>query len=257
MDKEAPILICNEVDGYLQKKAELIGKNVEDFELKLGGDSGKGSLKLTITMTDPTPEPPSKKARVTHKDGVQALKSHSGKYVSILASLPNRDPKIGETYDNLKLIFDLCKIRESQYWSKFTFTGDLKIIMCALGLMACGSKYGCPHGECTRDPNGNWKCGNLRTFQSIINNCKNWNDSGLPRSEARQFKNCVHEPLIMFGNPNELVLQRVCPPGLHLYLGANHILKVGLFYSLFYNVFYNLFYSLFYNLFYNLFNSLF
>ena len=225
MDREVPVLFCHEVDGFIDKAASIIGKSAEDLDLKLGGDSGKGSLKTTLTMTDPSPPPPSKKARVTHKDGVQALASMRGQHCFILASLPNRDPKIGETYDNMKLIFDLVKIRESKYWSKFTFTGDLKIIMCCLGLMACGSKYGCPHGECSKDTNGNWICGDLRTFQSIIDNSQAWKASGLPRTEAKQFKNCVHDPLIMFGDPNGLVIQKVCPPGLHLYLGVNHILK--------------------------------
>ena len=225
MDREVPLLYCDEVDDMIEKAASIIGKSPDELELKLGGDSGKGSLKTTLSMTDPSPQPPSKKSRVTHKDGVQALNPSRGQHCFVLASLPNRDPKIGETYDNMKIIFDLMKIRESKYWSKFTFTGDLKIINCCLGLMACGSRFGCPHGECYKDDNGNWICGDLRTFQSILDNCREWEASGLPRSEAKQHKNCVHEPLIMFGDPDELVLRKVCPPGLHLYLGFNHILK--------------------------------
>ena len=225
MDREVSVLFCHDVDGFIEKAASIIGKSADDLDLKLGGDSGKGSLKTTLTMTDPSPLPPSKKSRVTHKDGVQALSPMLGKHCFILSSLPNRDPKIGETYDNMKLIFDLMKISDSKYRSKFKFTGDLKIIMCCLGLMACGSKYGCPHGECSKDENGNWVCGDLRTFQSILDNCRKWEASGLPRTKAQNFKNCVHEPLITFGDPNDLVLRKVCPPGLHLYLGANHILK--------------------------------
>ena len=227
MDKEVYGLFCEDLDGFIDKEAEIMEKDADDLDLKLGGDSGKGSLKVTLTMTDPSSQPPSKKSRVTHKDGVDALRPITDKHVFILASLPNRDPKIGETYENMRIIFTKIKLNESKYWSKFKFTGDLKIIMCCLGLMACGSKYGCPHGECHRDTNGNWVCGNLRTFQSITDNSLEWKKSGLPRTEARQFKNCVHEPLIAFGDPNDFVIQKVCPPGLHLYLGMNHILKVN------------------------------
>ena len=72
MDKEVPLFFCHDPDGFIETECEILGYSPHELTKKLGIDSGKGSLKLTLSMRDQTEETPRKKSRVTHKDTVQA-----------------------------------------------------------------------------------------------------------------------------------------------------------------------------------------
>ena len=156
---------------------------------------------------------------------VQDIGAKHQQHVFILANLPNEKPKIGESYQNFELIFALCNLSKSKYWGEMLFTSDFKAIMIALGLCTCAAVYSCPHSECFKDDNGDWVCGDRRTFARILTSFLRWQHSGGKKATRKNFKNCQHPPLVPYGDPTEAVLSRIPPPGLHLFLGLNHILK--------------------------------
>ena len=95
-----------------------------------------------------------------------------------MANYPDKKPKIGETYENFELVFALCNLPKSKYWKELLFTADLKAIMIALGLCTCKGVYGCPHGECYKDKDGNWVCGRKRKFSEMLILVLRWLFSG-------------------------------------------------------------------------------
>ena len=142
-----------------------------------------------------------------------------------MANYPDKKPKIGETYENFELVFAMCNLPKSKYWKELLFTADLKAIMIALGLCTCKGVYGCPHGECYKDKDGNWVCGRKRKFSEMLILVLRWLFSGGKKSTRKRYKNCQHPALVPYSDPTETVLSRIPPPGLHLFLSLNHILK--------------------------------
>ena len=98
-------------------------------------------------------------------------------------------------------------------------------MMIALGLCTCKGVYGCPHSECYKDKNGNWVCGPRRTFSGMLILVLRFLYSGGKKNDRKEYKNCQHPPLVPYADPTECVISRCPPPGLHLFLSLNHILK--------------------------------
>ena len=70
--KKFQFFFCHDPDGFIEKECEILGRSPDDFDKKLGIDSGKGSNKLTLTLREKEQyQIPRKKSRVTHKDSVQ------------------------------------------------------------------------------------------------------------------------------------------------------------------------------------------
>ena len=85
--------------------------------------------------------------------------------------------------------------------------------------------YGCPHSECYKDKNGNWVCGQKRTFSGMLMLVLRFLYSGGKKNQRKKYKNCQRPPLVPYCDPTECVISRCSPPGLHLFLSRNHILK--------------------------------
>ena len=49
---------CHNVRGFLEMVASRRGKVLDECHLKIGGDTGKGFLKVTASIFTPTTEPP-------------------------------------------------------------------------------------------------------------------------------------------------------------------------------------------------------
>ena len=124
---DEPNNLLNFVDGERQK-AKDDSKEIPMVR-KAGIDSGKGFLKLMTTSMniDINDEPPVKKSKVRKADGVVGSdrKQCSGEKIIPLAVVPD----VPETYHNLKIIVQLCRLSELN----LVFTGDLKVYNIMLG----------------------------------------------------------------------------------------------------------------------------
>ena len=140
-----------------------------------------------------------------------------GKGILILAICPD----VPESYFNVKTIFDHIKLL---LLKDFNLTGDLKIINIECGIGTHSSMFPCPFCLTFKDKNGFWVQAELRTWKSIIENYENWVSSGSNPDDLKHYKNCSNPPMIGPGT-DEPVLWTISPPALHIYLGANHILK--------------------------------
>ena len=162
-------------------------------------------------------------SRVTREDGIGSgndYKSTGRKKIFLLALAE----KVPENYENCQQI--IKKVGVNNLVDKYSFSGDLKILNILGGLMSCSSK--CPCFFCqARYDKGVWeKDAPLRTARNIMENHDDWLASGGERKNAKNYKNCVKNPIIGV-NPENLDTPMMFispPPSLHLKLSVNHIL---------------------------------
>lgn len=98
----------------------------------------------------------------------------------------------------------------------FQFCPDLKLINIAVGIGTHASTH--PSPFCDWIKNSRQKC-NLRTFESIIKNCKAWKKAGAKSSDAKKFQNCIRFPLKIFPKTG-LVILYIPLPQLHIKMGV-------------------------------------
>lgn len=220
---ESPLVYCCDLVGFVETVAYLRGYNFTDMAHKIGMDSGKGHLRMVLTMYDEEDIlPNNNKERVTRAEGIGAGTSYrltGRKKIMILASAP----KVPENYNNCAIFINKVNISSLVY----TFTGDLKLYNIIGGLMASSSKCPCIYCEGSRE-NGKWEEGApLRTFRNIQQNVDDWLNSGGNKKKAKLFTNCVEKPLLASEDDDldTTMLLKTTPPALHLKLSINHFLK--------------------------------
>ena len=142
-DFESPLVFCSDVCGFVETLAYLRGYNFTDMVEKVGMDSGKGHLRLVLTLYDEEDLLDfSTGSRVTRQEGIGSschYKLTGRKKIMILASVP----KVPESYVNCSIIMNKVNINSLAY----KFTGDLKIMNILAGLMSASSKCPCVYCE--------------------------------------------------------------------------------------------------------------
>jgi hypothetical protein len=107
--------------------------------VKIGGDTGKGFLKVTASIFTSTTEPPvSRKRRRTREEGISGGKKflENGQRMILLLCVVKDVP---ESMENLELLFTYVNLAGL----KFTITGNFKILMPWFGLLGCSSVHPC------------------------------------------------------------------------------------------------------------------
>ena len=92
--------------------------------------------------------------------------------------------------------------------------------------MSCSSKHPCFYCESSR-VEGVWETDvQQRTVGNILLHMQEWQtQTGGDKGKAKQFMNCVEEPLIYPDDADAKLLLVCPPPALHLKLALNHILS--------------------------------
>ena len=234
------MVFCNNVVGFIELVAFLRNSNFQDLAEKVGIDSGvnlvlaviviliclisgKGHLKMTLTLYDPENLlPATDTSRISRKDGIGSGSSYrmTGVRKILLLAIT---PKVNESYHNVRVLLEKVKINELLY----KFTGDLKLYNIVAGIMSASSLCPCVYCEAKRE-GGQWEVGaRMRTFGNIMENFQDWSRAGSKSAKAKEFKNCTGKPLLFNEDDdvNQLVLDRMPPPALHLKLVVNHFVK--------------------------------
>lgn len=176
-------VICVDLMLYIQ---HIINKrDVLDFHLNFGVDGGRGSLKFTISI-------------------------QSKQEFALV-------PDTQENYNNVKLLWSKLKINECLTEYPGTISTDLKLANIITGLSSNASY--CPFICCDITKWDLSSCGTLRTTSSCLSNYKDWCNKGSVKSNAKEFKNCIH-PRLFCSDKDQLILDVKPPPKLHLLLGC-------------------------------------
>ena len=105
-DFESPLVFCSDVVGFVETLAHLRGYNFTDMVEKVGMDSGKGHLRMVLTLYDEEDLLHlSTGSRVTRQEGIGSgcqYKLTGRKKIMILATTP----KVPESYLNCSIIMN-------------------------------------------------------------------------------------------------------------------------------------------------------
>ena len=139
---KSPLVYCSDITGFVETLASLRGYNFTDMAQKVGMDSGKGHLRMVLTMYDEDELMNNTKDRVVRSGGIGSGSSYKltgRRKIMILASAPG----VPENYHNCALIMEKVDINSLLY----TFTGDLKLYNLVGGIMSSSSKCPCIYCE--------------------------------------------------------------------------------------------------------------
>ena len=130
---------------------------------------------------------------------------------------------VQENYENLRVVLELLQLDQLG----FVISADLKLLNVYLGLSGHGGKFACYmcEGELGLES------GVLRTLSSLINNSLAYAAAGSTAADMMLYKNCVKPPLLV-ASKDQLVMNLVPPPELHLLMGGTNkgleVLREGL-----------------------------
>ena len=207
------------------------GKILDECSLKIGGDTGKGFMKITASLFTPnTADPVSRKKRRTREDGISEVNkfSETGQRMILLLCVVKGVP---ESMENLELLFTHVNLTGL----KFTITGDFKFLIPWFGLLGCSSVHPCLYCNQERRK-GEWvkKKDNevgveLRTLGGIESMTGGWMEKGSKKTTAwtSQYESCVGT-VTVWGDgdtPQTTVLDKCAPPTVHCLLAVNNILR--------------------------------
>ena len=228
------LVFCHDINGFIDKVCEMRSIARESQTNILAMDEGKGSLKLTLTLTDLNVEhtDDDEKKRTSHKDGI--IKASEGNFKEysvrknfLLAIVFN----VPETYSNIEVIFSKTKINEIH--DSYLFSGDLKLLNIVCGLGTHSSKYPCVFCLSYKKSDGTWeKNAKKRTLEFSKRNSEGFKKSG--HKTPIKFFSCEQQPLLnpMNAKKNsdgETNISDICVlPDLHLSLGAGNDIWNGL-----------------------------
>lgn len=206
---EESVVYCKELRGFIDyvKQKRLVNR----VHLKLGIDGGGGSLKICLSiqsLEDNNAEP--KHSRQKYEDGAAAKRflDTGVKRLFIIALAC-----VQENYENVSWLWSLIGLKNFEG----SIATDLKLANILAGLMCHSSTYPCTYcvaksGELQQDA----EC---RTVGDILQNYLNWQEGGGTTSTAKQYMNCVNPPIIS-DKKDDLILDLIPPPELHLMLGV-------------------------------------
>ena len=194
---------CNDPTELIERVATLRNKSIHQLTYKVGFDSGKGVLKMTLNIYDEDE---------LVSGGGDTYKDTGVKKTFIIASAEG----VPENYNNCFTFISKCNLNSIVY----TFAADLKMINHCLGLQNHASCHPCPYCDGTK---GVWEGGRTRTVQSIQSNCHAYCAAEGKFKVAKNF-NCVREPLLSGSEVHSLngetLVLLLCPPTiLHIKLG--------------------------------------
>lgn len=209
-------IFCTDVGKLVETVSAKRGYDEPPVLFKLGLDSGRGTLKASVSILfdgDPllgTQRPPPKK-RLTFEDDILGHFRDSGvKKLLILGISTNTS----EDYTNLDNFLGALNLGSGEFAP--VLCADLKVINCVLGIMSCSSRHPCPY--CHWIKGSKMQDYELRTFEGIVKLQEKWKSSGSVPKKLKDYFNCRNVPLGIFPKEGE-VLQHIPLCELHLLIG--------------------------------------
>ena len=212
---------CNDIEALITHIADERDYDTDqELKIEIGLDSGKGSCKVFMTVTEhkkigagdfgPLPKKPKREAKWKSKHLDRGVKK-----MFVLGLVRN----ISETYQNFKILLSLPGLQ------LFAFIFDFKATRISLGLQPCSSKYSCSYciGKAPF-----LECAELRTFRSLKKDQEGFRAEvlrvGLTRAlkNAQKFHNAIYESLIIGDFLDQKILFKVLIDELHVFLGIGN-----------------------------------
>lgn len=204
-----PFVYCSNIQELRQLVEEK--RECDRPHLKFGIDGGGGFLKITLSIQD-MEQGTESSSRQRYVDGVAAkrFKDSGVKKIFLIGIIPITQ----ENYENVRMLWFILKINEVHRWTVAT---DLKLANILLGIMSHASNHPCTW--CTAKKGHLNECGEYRTLKDCIKNYFAWQAAGGTKNKAKNFENCVNQP-VLERIENDEVIDYIPPPELHLLIGV-------------------------------------
>lgn len=212
-----PIVYCNDVPTLIDYicRVRNLDPTHPDFKVKLGVDGGGAFMKFCLSIFSVDND--SKPRRRSKMES--SFRNSSVKKIIIICIIP----ELQETHSNVRKVMELLNFTNLDI--KFTFAMDFKLANIVAGIQAHGCTFPCLWCECPKKDFSTVRSKQypLRTLGGVRSNAIEFRRS--PKAEAKDFKNCVNEPLI-HAPDNDIFLRHIPPPELHMLLRiTNKIFK--------------------------------
>lgn len=209
------------------------------YTAKLMADGGQNFFKLCLTILpddyfeEENSEDPPLKKRKTYSEGGsigEKAKLTSVKRTIMLCIVPD----IKETYENVKILFELTAVNKIS----FKFVSDFKLMLLVNGMQTATATYPCPYCSITlndlrqfKDPrsafdeNENYA---LKNYGDLRSDYQKFVSLKMDKKNASQCHSVVNSPL--FDEDDKVcVIEKCIIPELHIMLGyTNHLFWDGL-----------------------------
>lgn len=197
------LVYCTDVMAFIEHVVS--SRALFHPQAKIGIDGGAGFFKVCLTIWD------------SQRLGESESSHLSGVKRTFIIAI---SPTLKEKYHNLKTVLDKLQIDEIDF--AHTYSVDLKVANLLCGIQSHGCTYPCVFCECPKSDFSNTTKASsyaMRTFGSIRQNALNYQIQKRvnPQTTARDFKSCIHEPLIC-AEENTIIFQSITLSELHLLL---------------------------------------
>lgn len=241
--KEKRIVVWGDCESLIEsviQKRKLIG----NYLIKVMADGGQGSFKVCMTImpenydpehnknVDETCEPFTKKRKLYSEGGTigKEAKLTSVNRLIMLCIVSG----ILETYENIKILFNLIKINNIP----FKFVSDFKLILIVNGQQTATSTYPCPYCFITLTDLRNTGnrchakeiCDQLKTYGDLKNDYEKFCSIEINKklTDAKYCNSTINLPLFI-EDDSVFVIDKCVIPELHVLQGVvNHVFWDGL-----------------------------
>ena len=209
------VVYCTDVEDFIDTISSKRDIDLDNRSVKIGIDGGGGFLKFCLSVyVDEDVETPHPK---------DSFANTSVKKIFIIAIVQD----VKESYINVLRILEILNIQQVSMNCMYAL--DLKLANIVAGLQAHGSTHPClwcvcPKREFGKDSESQHHVRSLGSVRNFANDfqCER---SHSDKVQAKDFKNCIHPPLV-FGDDSNLFIHHIPLPELHLLLRTtNKILK--------------------------------
>lgn len=249
--EQRPVIWANasELLDAVVEKRNIIGNVV----VKIMADGGQGFFKICMTILpegyfcDENYEVLEKKRKLYAEGGSVGVKPKLGSVNRLLMLCTV--PDIKESYDNVKLLFDLVKINDIS----FKFVCDFKLLLIINGQQTATSSHPCPfcfvslktlrncqqlddmqHASDWNEQDSNSEIDNgdhplrLKTYGDLKIDYSRFLSAGNTKQFAKEYHSVINPPLFS-ENDERLVIEKCIIPELHILQGfTNHLFWKGL-----------------------------
>ncbi|GFS16604.1 amine oxidase [Elysia marginata] len=172
---------------------------LEEIWIKLGGDHGKGSFKISF-----------------HICNISKPNSKDNTHLIAMAKVPDTTNNIEVIINHLKeQIYELASMQWREKTIKLFIFGDYWFLCKLYGLSGPAGSYPCLwcHVHRHQMQNDDSAMSQLRSVESLVTDFENFKQSGSDKQKAKHHHNVIHSPLL------NISLDNVSPPYLHILLG--------------------------------------
>jgi hypothetical protein len=205
-DVVRPVVLCSDPEELIYKVIHDRNMDPQNTDIKIGADDGQNIFKICLQVLSHDGDQNSDSGGAASVCSDKFKQGGVHKLLMLLAV-----PNVQELYANLQILLGELSLDSID----FSITSDLKMVLIMLGKDSGSCRHACIYCE----DGTPWKTpSKLNTLGSLQKWHDMWVADGSRDMRSKDFQNMRNPPLLK-GAPEDLILELISPPELHLELG--------------------------------------